>query len=167
MRRGTTLRTTRRATDLTSPAADVWEVVASGRTGPQWYVDAAPFVFRGAVDRLLGGAGRRGPPPGTPLLAPGDTAGFWRVTEASAGPDRRRLVLEAEVRAPGRVLLTSTVRTRPHGTSRLEQEVAFEPAGIVGRAYLVADLAAREAVLELTHRRLCADIARRPGDGRG
>ncbi len=160
MRRHTTLRTTSRTSELPIAARDVWREVASGRIGEQWYVDAAPLVFRGGVDRLLGGEGRRWPPPGTPILATGDTAGFWRVTEAD--PELRRLVLEADVRAPGRVVLTSSVT--PSGRQRCEvsQTITFEPTGWLGTAYLLADLPAREVVLELVHRRLLADLSQ-PG----
>ena len=47
---------------------------------PGWYVDSAPFVVRGALDRLVGGAGRRWPGPDRDLLRAGDEVGFWRVT---------------------------------------------------------------------------------------
>ena len=152
-----TLRTSRRTSDLALPADRAWAVVASGRRAPQWYVDAAPFLFRGAVDRLLGGRGRAWAPPGTPLLATGDTAGFWRVREAGRA-GRLRLVLEAAVRAPGRVLLCSEVEALTGSGSRLHQAASFEPDGLLGHAYLLADLPAREAVLELTHRRLLSDL---------
>lgn len=157
------LRTSRRTSDLSLPAERAWAVVASGRRGPQWYVDAAPFVLRGALDRLVGGHGRAWEPPGTPLLAPGDTAGFWRVLEAEHDGDRHRLLLEAAVRAPGRVLLRTEVDARDASRSRLRQEVGFEPDGLLGHAYLLADLPARAAVLELAHRRLLADLARESG----
>jgi hypothetical protein len=157
-----TLRTSSRSSTVPLPPATTWEVVASGRRGRQWYADAAPFVLRGALDRLVGGAGRSWDPPGTPVLSPGDAAGFWRVVEAATyDGGRGRLLLEAAVRAPGRVRLESRVDPLgPHRT-RITQQVSFEPRGIVGHAYLLADLPAREAVVELTHRRLLADLRRR------
>jgi len=155
-----TLRTSHRTSDLALSADRAWAVVASGRRAPQWYVDAAPFVFRGAVDRLLGGRGRAWEPPGTPLLATGDTAGFWRVREAGRAGGRLRLVFEAAVRAPGRVLLRTEVEPLTGSGSRLHQAVSFDPDGLLGRAYLLADLPAREAVIELTHRRLRSDLDR-------
>ena len=157
MRRHTTLRTTSRSSELPTAARDAWRVVASGSTGEQWYVDAAPLVFRGGVDRLLGGEGRRWPPPGTPILTTGDTAGFWRVTESD--PGQRRLVLEADVRAPGRVDLTTTVTPAGRGRCQVSQTISFEPSGWLGSAYLIADLPAREVVAELVHRRLLADLS--------
>ncbi|WP_134740249.1 DUF2867 domain-containing protein [Nocardioides sp. 503] len=155
MRRHRTLTTTSRDSALPVDPDRAWAVVASGRPGPRWYVDAAPFVVRGGIDRLVGGAGRRWPPPGTPLLATGDRAGFWRVTEADH--ERRRLVLVADVRAPGTVTLTTEVTD-----GRLRQTVALEPHGLLGAVYLVADLGARETVSELAHRRLLREIGQTP-----
>jgi hypothetical protein len=143
-----------RASRLALDADVVWAVVASAGPGRHWYVDAPPFVFRGAVDRLLGGAGRRWPVPGRPALEEGDQAGFWTVTRSA----RRTLDLEASVRAPGRITLGTSVR--PDGDSRctLQQHVTFEPDGLTGQLYMLADLPAREAVAELTHRALLAEV---------
>ena len=143
-----------RSSTLDLDAADAWAVVASGRPGPQWHVDALPFVVRGALDRALGGAGRRWPPPDRTLLETGDRVGFWRVTDTR----RRTLVLEAEVRSPGLVRLTTSVHAAGPGRCTVKQAVRFEPDGLVGQLYLLADLPAREAVVELTHRRLLADL---------
>jgi hypothetical protein len=156
MRRRTSLHTSGRRTDLDLGAHDTWRVVASGLDRPQWYVDAGPFVVRGALDHAVGGEGRRWRPPGNPVLSTGDTAGFWRVLEADH--DARRLVLEAEVRAPGRVLLTTAVEPLGETRCRLTQTTEFTPSGWLGRGYLVVDLPAREVVAELTYRRLLADV---------
>lgn len=161
MRRRSSLTSTSRESHLSRPAEAVWAVVASGRRGRQWYVDAAPFVLRGALDRVAGGAGRRWEPPGRPLLETGDRVGFWHVTEADHAT--RRLVLTAEVRAPGAVTLVTDVLPDPAGSggpggSVLRQRVRFRPSGPVGTAYLLADLPARAALLELTHRRVLADL---------
>jgi hypothetical protein len=160
-----TLRTSSRRTEVDLPAEDAWAVVASGAIGRQWYFDAAPFVLRGALDRLVGGEGRRWTPPGRPLLQAGDTVGFWRVTEAGRRGRRHRLLLEAAVRSPGRVLLRTEVEpldpTMAGDRSRVHQAVSFDPDGALGHLYRLVDLPAREAVLELTHRRLLADLDRR------
>jgi len=159
-----TLRTSSRTSVVPLPPHAAWLVVACGRAGRRWYVDAAPFVVRGAIDRLAGSAGRRWDPPGNPLLSPGDTGGFWRVLEATAyDGGRGRLLLEAAVRLPGRVLLETRVEPAAPAGTRVRQSVTFQPAGVLGHAYLVADLPAREAVIELTHRRLLADLRRETG----
>ncbi len=142
-----------RATHVDHRPDHVWAVVASGRPGPRWYADAAPFVVRGALDRLVGGTGRRWPAPDRDLLSEGDEVGFWRVT----GADDGRLALEAAVRAPGRVTLVTRLTAEGTGT-RLDQRVAFRPHGLLGGAYLLADLPAREAVIGLVHRRLLRDL---------
>jgi hypothetical protein len=154
------LRTSSRHSDTDLPAPDAWAVVASGALGPQWYVDAAPLVVRGVLDRLVGGAGRRWTPPGRPLLEAGDTVGFWRVTEAGQRGRRHRLLLEADVRSPGRVLLRTEVEPLGQAHSRVHQAVSFDPEGTLGHVYRIIDLPAREAVLELTHRRLLTDLRR-------
>ncbi|WP_090859915.1 DUF2867 domain-containing protein [Nocardioides lianchengensis] len=158
MRRRPGLSGTSRSSELEVSANDVWRVVANGHDRPQWYVDAAPFVARRALDRALGGAGRPWRPPGTPVLSTGDRAGFWLVEEADHAA--RRLVLRAEVRAPGEVRLESLVAGLGDGRSLLVQRVSFAPTGLLGRAYLVADLPAREVLLELVHRRLLDDVRR-------
>ncbi len=155
MRRQSTLHTTARESTLEVSASQAWLVAASGELGPQWYVDSAPFVVRGAIDRLVGGRGRRWPPPGPPLLSTGGHAGFWEVT--SADHDARRMLLTARVRAPGTVTLLTEVEPRGDGCL-VRQSVSLRPSGALGYAYLVTDLGARELVLELTHRRLVADI---------
>lgn len=134
---------------------------AGGRA--RWYVDAGPFVFRGAVDRLLLGGGRRWPVPDGPVLRTGDRAGFWEVVEAAPGrPDAHddfSLVLDAAVRAPGRVTMRTRVGAEGTG-SRVDQSVTFLPGGVLGAAYLLTDLPARETLLELVHRRVLADLVR-------
>jgi hypothetical protein len=159
MLRRTSLRTTRRASTLPLPADHAWAVVACGLEGSRWYVDAGPLVVRGLIDRLVGGAGRRWSVPDRPLLVRGDTVGFWRVWEVADEPDgTRRLVLVADLRSPGRVTLTTTVLPEGASACRLEQEVRLDPDGLVGAAYLLADLPARETVAELVHRRVVTDV---------
>lgn len=147
------------------PAA-AWAVVASGvERRRQWYVDAAPFVLRAAVDRVVGGTGADAPPPGRPLLRAGDDAGFWTVTVADApttsagGSTPGRLELVARVRAPGRVTLTVDVGPgdRPGGTT-VTTTVHLAPRGLLGAAYLLVDLPARETLTDLVHRRLVRDV---------
>ena len=104
------------------------------------------------------GPGRRWPVPATDVLHTGDRAGFWRVVEADH--DRRRLTLEAEVRAPGRVTLTTWIQPLDQSGCTLHQRVEFNPSGVLGALYLVADLPAREAVISLGFRRIRADMLR-------
>lgn len=144
-----------RVSTVARDADEVWSVVVGAEPGEHWYVDALPFVVRGALDRALGGAGRRWPLPESGRLDVGDTAGFWRVLRSG----RRTLELEADVRAPGRVLLETRVEPAGPDRCRVHQTVTFEPDGLAGQLYMLADLPAREVVVELTHRSLLAEIA--------
>ena len=157
MDRRTSLRTSTRTTHLPVPPEQVWAAVtAAGGTG-RWYTEALPFVVRGALDRALGGAGRRWPVPATERLARGERAGFWEVAEVDERT--RTLHLVAAVRAPGTVALTTTVAPALRG-STLTQAVSFAPSGLLGSAYLVADLPARELVVELAHRTSLDEVTR-------
>ena len=147
--RRTSLTTSTRSTQVALAAEEAWERLVAAGGLRRWYADAAPFVLRGAVDRLLGGAGRRWPVPQRRLLEQGDRAGFWVVT--ACDHTRHRLVLEAQARAPGTVLLEGRVTAEPGGC-RLAQSVTFEPRGLLGAGYLLADLPAREVVVALAHR---------------
>lgn len=156
---GISLHSSRRVSTVPPGPDEVWAVVAGAGPGRHWYVDAAPFVVRGAIDRAVLGGGRRWPVPDGPLLRAGDRAGFWVVRAAGDRPGGHRLVLEAAVRAPGTVTLTVLVSARDGGTE-VDLQVRLDPRGVLGTAYLVADLPAREAVVELTHRRLVRDVVR-------
>lgn len=157
MDRARTWRTTRRSARVDLGPDAVWQVLASGEPGPQWYVDAAPFVARRWVDRLVLGPGLRRPPPGRALLREGDRVGFWEVARLDV--DDRTLRLRAEVRAPGRVELEA--RAAPDGDgSVVSVAVTLDPDGLLGRAYLVLDLPAREAVTELVLRHLLGVLRR-------
>ncbi|MXG89749.1 DUF2867 domain-containing protein [Nocardioides flavescens] len=145
-------RSTRASTLLREPD-DVWVRLTAAGLGPHWYVDAAPLVVRGLIDRAVGGEGRRWPVPEREQLETGDQVGFWRVTQA----EKHTLELVADVRSPGRVVLTTAVTPTDDGC-RVTQDVAFEPDGLVGQLYMLTDIAARETVIELIHRRLLAEL---------
>lgn len=158
---GISLHTSRRTSTVEPTPDEVWAVVAGAGPGRHWYVDAAPFVLRGAIDRAVLGAGRRWPVPDGPLLSAGDRAGFWLVRAAGETARGHRLILEAAVRAPGRVTLTLLVTAAGEG-SELDLEVRFDPDGVLGAAYLLADLPARQTLVDLVHRRLVRDVGRLP-----
>jgi hypothetical protein len=68
------------------------------------------------------------------------------------------LALRADVRAPGVVRLETRWAPETPERTRVEQVVTFVPSGPLGWAYLLADLPAREAVIETAHRRLLRDL---------
>lgn len=161
MERRRSLHTSARAAVVPITPDRAWDVVASGVDARQWYADAAPFVFRGALDRLALGPVRRSRPPGRPRLVTGDRVGFWEVLVADH--HERRLVLEALVRAPGTVTLDATVEEHPDGAV-IGLAISFRPAGLLGRAYLLADLPARGLVSELAMLDLLTVLRRQIAD---
>ena len=46
--------------------------------------------------------------------------------------------------------------------ARLTQRVAFRPGGLLGTAYLLADLPAREVLLALVHQRTVREVGAQP-----
>ncbi len=152
------LRTSGRRSTSARSADEAWAVLVGAGPGRHWYVDAAPFVFRGAVDRVALGRGRRWSVPDRPVLRPGDRAGFWRVLAAGTTATGHRLVLEAAVRAPGRVLLELRVDRLPAGCA-VDLAITFEPDGLLGAAYLLTDVPAREAVTALVDARIRRDLS--------
>ncbi len=160
MRSFPTLHRSTRSSALDHPAEQVWAAAAAGRPdahGESWYVDNAAFAFRGGLDRLTLGRGRRWPLPGHDLLGVGDRAGFWEVLEADH--DLRRLSMTARVRAPGTVLMEISAAETGESSCVLDLAISFAPRGALGTAYVVTDLPAREVVIELTHRRLLEQVS--------
>ena len=160
MRAFPTLNRSSRSSTLELAAPRLWATAASARgdaDGETWYADAAPFKVRGGIDRLAGGAGRRWALPDHDLLEVGDHAGFWEVVEVDHAA--HRLAMVAAVRAPGTVRMELSVAGSGASSCVLTLAISFEPRGLLGRAYVVTDLPARELVMELTHRRLLASLA--------
>jgi hypothetical protein len=164
MRRRSSLLTSARSTRLGVAPGAAWGALVSTRAGRHWYADAPPLVLRQSLDRLVGGP-PAAPLPRHPELTTGDRAGLWWVAEAD--PVCRRLVLEARVRAPGLVVLTTTVLSTPRSGCEVRQAVSFAPAGVAGIAYLLSDLPVRELAAEWLHRQAVADVRAAAGFGDG
>lgn len=137
----------------------------AGGSPTRWYADAAPLLFRSALDRVARGVlgdppvpavvGLRSAPAG--LLGAGDEAGLWRVVEADH--EVRRLRLQAVVHAPGSVRATAWL-TPVFDGCRVHLRIGMRPSGLVGAAYRLVDLPAREVVVEGVARALLADLRR-------
>ena len=147
------LTSTRSSRFLVAPG-DAWSRLLAGGPGAHWY-DTGPLALRAGLDRLLGGTAPA-PVPDRALRA-GDAVFFWDVTHAEAHAGTYELSLRARVRAPGTVTLRVGLDPTEPGT-RLTQSVRFDPQGVLGTAYLLADLPARELLIELVHRRTRAAI---------
>ncbi len=130
-------------------------VAALGGQGGWWYGNAL-WRFRGLVDRLLGGAGtargRRHPKE----IRTGDALDFWRVLDATPG---ERLLLGAEMKAPGTALLEFSLASRAQGKTRLLVTAKFLPRGLAGIVYWTALYPAHGLLFKGMLRRLANNTA--------
>jgi uncharacterized protein YbjT (DUF2867 family) len=129
--------TWRWSTTVQGPAAPdrVWAAVQriGGDTG--WYAPPGVFGALGWADQLLGGVGGyRGRPHGRDLVV-GDVIDGWRVEGLVHDDGLRSLRLRADLKVPGRLWLTFTVRPDDGGGAAVTLEVAFAPSGLAGVAY--------------------------------
>ncbi len=128
---GTILRSGHRIV-LEAGAEQVWAAVQKigGRTG--WYFAQPLWQLRGILDWFVGGPGLRRGRRDAVELRVGDGLDFWRVV-ALESP--HRLLLLAEMKAPGDALLE--IRIKPEGERRvsLEMVARFLPRGLAGMAY--------------------------------
>jgi len=109
-----------------------WNVVKriGGNTG--WYFGTYLWRMRGFVDVLLGGPGLSRGRRHVDTVTVGDHLDFWRVVEVE---ENHRLLLRAEMLAPGEALLEFLIQKRPDGTTSLCMNPIFVPRGIWGRIY--------------------------------
>jgi uncharacterized protein YbjT (DUF2867 family) len=117
----------------TGPASpeQVWRVIESIGGGNGWYSLPLAWRIRGALDKLVGGAGlNRGRRDSTDL-AVGEYVDWWRVEDMEEG---HRLLLHAEMKAPGRAWLELSVAAEGAG-SRYTQRAIFFPRGLPGKLY--------------------------------
>jgi uncharacterized protein YbjT (DUF2867 family) len=131
---GATWRWSTTAHGAASPGA-TWQAVQriGGDTG--WYAPPGVFGALGRADQLLGGVGGyRGRPHGRDLVV-GDVIDGWRVEALTDGGGLRSVRLRADLKVPGRLWLSFTVRPDDGGGSALTLEVAFAPSGLAGVAY--------------------------------
>lgn len=108
-----------------------WNVVKSigGNTG--WYFGTVLWRIRGFVDKLLGGPGLSRGRRHVDSIDVGDCLDFWRVVAV----DEQRLLLKAEMLAPGKAMLEFQIQVLPDGTNELRMTPSFEPRGILGQLY--------------------------------
>lgn len=119
-----------RTVDVSADA--LWEVIRriGGRSG--WYHATWLWMLRGWLDRLWGGVGlRRGRRHPTEIAA-GDALDFWRVIDVQPA---RRLLLEAEMKLPGRATLEFILDPQTDGRVTLVQRARFKPKGLWGIVY--------------------------------
>jgi uncharacterized protein YbjT (DUF2867 family) len=117
---------------LDGPPELAWNVVKriGGNTG--WYFGTCLWRMRGLVDELFGGPGLSRGRRHVDTVATGDHLDFWRVV---AVEEPCRLLLRAEMLAPGDAFLEFRVLKLPDGSTELRMTPSFEPRGIRGKIY--------------------------------
>jgi hypothetical protein len=110
----------------------VWQAVEAigGRNG--WYFANALWRLRGMMDRVVGGPGLGRGRRHSRQLRIGDALDLWRVVDHRPP---HRLLLLAEMKAPGDALLECTVHAESDTRVRLEIVSRFLPKGLAGLAY--------------------------------
>jgi uncharacterized protein YbjT (DUF2867 family) len=128
---GTLLECGYRAT-LAAGAEALWPLLEGmgGRRG--YYYGSYLWRLRGLLDRLVGGVGLARGRRQAGQLRVGDAMDFWRVLDASAP---HRLLLQAEMKMPGRAVLDLRLRPTEKGATELQLLSRFEPHGLLGLAY--------------------------------
>ena len=117
---------------LDGPPELAWNVVKRIGGDAGWYFGTCLWRMRGFVDELLGGPGLSRGRRHVDSLAMGDHLDFWRVV---AVEEPCRLLLRAEMLAPGEALLEFRVKTLPDGATELRMTPSFQPRGIWGMIY--------------------------------
>lgn len=142
--------------DVAAPAAVLWEVISGIGGDNGWYTVPGVWALRGGIDRLLGGVGARRTRPAR--LVEGAALDWWRVERVVPG---RALLLRAETKTPGTVLLELRAEPVDDGRSRYVQRVTFRPDGLSGFAYWYAQLPAHDFVFGVMARTIAGVAGRR------
>ena len=100
-----------------------------GKTG--WYFGNWLWRARGLIDLMVGGVGVRRGRRDPESLRIGDTVDWWRVVAYEPG---EKLLLEAEMKVPGRAWLEFVVE-ETEGGSLVTQTAVFDPIGLLGMLY--------------------------------
>jgi uncharacterized protein YbjT (DUF2867 family) len=110
----------------------MWQTVEAigGRNG--WYFAQVLWRLRGMMDRVAGGPGLGRGRRHSKNLRIGDVVDFWRVVDHRPP---HRLLLLAEMKAPGDALLECSIHHGPENRGRLELVSRFLPRGLAGIAY--------------------------------
>ncbi len=101
-----------------------------GRNG--WYFGQALWRLRGMLDRIAGGPGLGRGRRHSQNLRIGDVLDLWRVVDIQ---QPHRLLLLAEMKAPGDALLECLIQVESGERIRLEMVSRFFPKGLAGLAY--------------------------------
>jgi uncharacterized protein YbjT (DUF2867 family) len=115
----------------TSDANAAWQKIIQigGKNG--WYFANWLWEVRGFLDKIVGGVGLRRGRQNQFTIQKGEILDFWRVVDVN--PDRKRLLLFAEMKLPGDAWLEFKIID-----NELIQTATFRPLGLWGRFYWFA-----------------------------
>jgi hypothetical protein len=128
---GTIYKNIQEVTTTASPDA-LFDTVTGIGGERGWYAMNVLWTIRGALDKLIGGAGMRRGRRHPNELRVGDALDFFRVV-AYKRPSLLRL--RAEMKVPGGAWLEWRITTDDSGQTRLRQLARFHPRGVAGRGY--------------------------------
>lgn len=117
---------------LDGPPELAWDVVKRIGGDNGWYFGTCLWQLRGFVDEVLGGPGLSRGRRQVDQVALGDHLDFWRVV---AVEESSRLLLRAEMLAPGEAFLEFCIWPLPDGATELRMIPSFRPRGFWGRVY--------------------------------
>lgn len=122
----------RRRILLKASPSDIWPAIAriGGRTG--WYYADWLFRLRGWFDSIVGGVGMRRDSPDNGNIRPGGIIDFWRIADVVP---RDRMLLEGEMKLPGRAFLEFRILPADDGVCAIYQTAVFRPRGLGGIVY--------------------------------
>ena len=141
---GTVLRGGHRVI-LEATPEEVWGTIRQigGRNG--YYFAQPLWRLRGMLDRAVGGPGLRRGRRHPVELRVGDALDFWRVV---ALEPNHRLLLLAEMKAPGDALLEFKIEPAGKRRVSIDMVARFLPRGLAGIAYWYALLPAHQWLFE-------------------
>jgi len=134
---GGTVFTDRRKIVVDAKAPQVFWAVCRIGGGNGWYAADYLWRLRGLMDQFVGGPGLRRGRRDPERIGFGDALDFWRVTGLKKD---RHLALRAEMKLPGKALLSFHLEPQEEGRTLLTQTARFLPKGFFGLAYWYAVL---------------------------
>ena len=142
----------------TASTADLFWAVSRIGGDVGYYAMNPAWVLRGWFDQLIGGVGLRRGRRDPEELRPGEAVDFFRVVEVR--PESGKLLLQAEMKAPGTAWLGWSIEEAPGG-SRLTQSARFVPRGLLGRLYWYSLLPAHSLVFKRMAKKIVATAEQR------
>ncbi|MDA8277246.1 MAG: SDR family oxidoreductase [Actinomycetota bacterium] len=110
----------------------IWKSITAIGGDNGWYGGEFLWEVRGILDQVVGGPGLRRGRRNPDTLAVGEPLDFWRVSEVV---QEKLLILNAEMRLPGKATLEWEIEEASTDGFRVTQTARFTPKGLLGRLY--------------------------------